>query len=193
MIKYRKQFNRSRSSSKKRRPGKDLLNKKKGDTTSTPLLKSWRSWPGFLLVACEGLSRLYREITNSFFNISWVPKHQVCRNPTGGNTLSLGGPHEKVPQSHTKFMQQQLFFTRRYTKQLSFSISRTTGRRNEPKLLLCCGSAADHHQINPHTSLITWDIWTRATKAIRQQERPPLKHILLHQRCLGLTVKRYVL
>lgn len=64
---------------------------------SGPLLKSWRSWPGFLLVACEGLSRLYREITNYFFNISWIPKHQVCWNPTGGNTLSLSGP-----ESHTK-------------------------------------------------------------------------------------------
>lgn len=98
MIKYQKQFNRSHSSAKKHRPGKNLWKRKrKADIMSTPLLKSWRSWPGFLLVACEGLSRLYREITNSFFNISWVPKHQVCWNPTGGNTLSLNGP-----ESHTK-------------------------------------------------------------------------------------------
>lgn len=46
------------------RQEKDILKKKRRYNVD-PSVKM--SWPGFLLVACEGLSSLYREITNSFF------------------------------------------------------------------------------------------------------------------------------
>lgn len=94
-------FNRSHSSATKHRPGKNLWKRKStADIMSTPLLKSRRSWPGFLLVACEGLSRLYREITNGFFNISCVPKHQVRRKSNRRKQFESQRTREPHERSH---------------------------------------------------------------------------------------------
>lgn len=74
---------------------------------STPVLKSWQSWPGFFLVACEGLlSKLYREITNSFliFHGSLSTRRAQIQQE---ETLSVSTDQSatlKVPQSHTKFI-----------------------------------------------------------------------------------------
>lgn len=109
----KKQFNRGHSSAKKHRPGKSLWKRKRtADIMSGPLLKSWRSWPGFLLVACEGLSRLSWD-HKLLFLIFHRSQSTKCAETQQEETLWASADQratQKVPQSH-KFMKRQLFFT----------------------------------------------------------------------------------
>lgn len=150
---------------------------------STPLLKSWRSWPGFLLVACEGLSGLYREITNGFFNISCLPKHRVCWNPAGGNTLSLGGPgsHTKGPAKSHQVHETTTALHTQINNICPFFSAAGVGRGGEKKrpnnrkLPLCCGTEST---AMTQTLIPRWLHETSEpgeTKAIRRQRRLPQK------------------
>lgn len=129
------------------------------DIMSDPLLKSWRSWPGFLLVACQGLSRRYREIINDFFNISLVPKRDGCWNPMGEKTLS-------GPQSHTKGpAKSQVHETTTAPRAL---INNIAPRRNFHTWKTQFQITA---RLNPHTQIITRDIWSGETKRSRSSGR----------------------
>lgn len=185
MIKYQQRFNRSHSSAEQNAGQERVCEKgeRTADATSTPLLKSWRSWPGFLLVACEGLSGLYREITNGFFNISCLPKHRVCWNPAGGNTLSLGGPgsHTKGPAKSHQVHETTTALHTQINNICPFFSAAGVGRGGEKKrpnnrkLPLCCGTEST---AMTQTLIPRWLHETSEpgeTKAIRRQRRLPQK------------------
>lgn len=93
---------------------------------------------------------------------------------------------QKVPQSHTKFTKQHMQINN--SQYFSPQESENGQTAKKPSLLWYEKiTALNQHQINPHTKTITRDIWTRETKAIRQQQSLPQK-LLVHQGYFGLSL-----
>lgn len=92
----------------------------------------------------------------------------------------------KVPQSHTKFTKQHMQINN--SQYFSPQESENGQTAKKPSLLWYEKiTALNQHQINPHTKTITRDIWTRETKAIRQQQSLPQK-LLVHRGYFGLSL-----